>query len=160
MYPNGWCPGEVVLQTVTALALWCQSVGVPRGAEAVVAYSTQHDNAEIQDNRAGKELKLFPELWKEIFLWGFFSMLFIHIVASIIAFLMLRKHKYGRFSAACILLIGMCTTFAMCAATSAALGFVLYQAKISLQPIEAMICGISQTALFIFFAFSRFMPTL
>lgn len=96
MYPNGWCPGEVVLQTVTALALWCQSVGVPRGAEAVVAYSTQHDNAEIQDNRAGKELKLFPELWKEIFLWGFFSMLFIHIVASIIAFLMLRKHKYGR----------------------------------------------------------------
>lgn len=66
-----------------------------------------------------------------------------------------------RFSAACVLLFGMCTAFMMCAATSAAVGFVLYQAQITLQPIQAMMCGIAQTALLILFSFSKvIMPTL
>ncbi|XP_064084508.1 transmembrane protein 170B-like [Macrobrachium nipponense] len=164
MRPQGWwCPGVVLLEAFTALAFWLGllgGLGLIRESEAVVAYSTQHDEIAYAEVWSNHPLETFPELWQAIFLWGFFSTLFIHIVSSIIAFLMLRKHKYGRFSAACIIFIGMCTTFVTCAATSAAVGYVLYQAKFVLQPIHAMICGISQTALVIFFSFSRVMPTL
>ncbi|XP_071539237.1 transmembrane protein 170B [Panulirus ornatus] len=160
MHLKGWCPGVVLLRAITTLVIWGPFAGVLQGVKAVVAYSTQRETAAYAEAFSKKELESFPDLWREIFLWAFFSILFIHIVSAIIAFLMLRRHKYGRFSAACILLIGMCTTFVMCAATSAAVGFVLYQAKIPLQPIHAMICGISQTALFILFSFSRVMPTL
>ncbi|XP_053640617.1 transmembrane protein 170B [Cherax quadricarinatus] len=159
MHHKGWCLGVVLLRAIAILVIWGPLVGILRGVKAVVAYSTQLDTTYAEGNDP-KPLETFPELWQRIFLWGFFSLLFIHIVSAIIAFLMLRRHKYGRFSAACIILIGMCTTFTMCAATSAAVGFVLYQAKISLQPIHAMICGIAQTALYILFSFSRVMPTL
>ncbi|XP_045624263.1 transmembrane protein 170B isoform X2 [Procambarus clarkii] len=159
MHHKRWCLGVVLLRAIAALVIWGPLVGVLRGVKAVVAYSTQRDAAYAEESDP-KALESFPELWQRIFIWGFFSLLFIHIVSATIAFLMLRRHKYGRFSAACILIIGMCTTFFMCAATSAAVGFVLYQAKVSLQPIHAMICGISQTTLYILISFSRVMPTL
>lgn len=161
MYPKGWCHSVLVVQT-GAVFLVLGPVGeLVRQAEAVVAYSTQNQPSGYVDDSADQNLESFSELWQGIFLWGFFFIFLIHIVSAFIAFVMLRRHKYGRFSAACVLLFGMCTTFVMCVATSAAVGFVLYQAKITLQPIQAMMCGIAQTALLILFSFSKvIMPTL
>ncbi|KAK3879619.1 hypothetical protein Pcinc_015830 [Petrolisthes cinctipes] len=171
---KGWSFGGGAMAAVSAgvasltrvvaglVAVWGPGAGLLRGARAVVAYSTRQDSSSYAEvvPEEDQELETFPDLWQGIFLWSFFSVMFIHVVSAIIAFLMLRQHKYGRFSAACVLLIGLLTTLVMSAATSAAIGFVLYQAKIPLQPIHAMICGISQTALLILFSFSRFMPTL
>ncbi|KAG0715231.1 Transmembrane protein 170A [Chionoecetes opilio] len=156
MSPKGWCGSACVAQ-VGAVILVLGGLGgeVVRQAEAVVAYSTQNQASLYLDDFTNRKLESFSELWQGIFLWGFFSILFIHIVSAIIAFLMLRRHKYGRFSAAVVLLVGMCTTFVMCVATSVVVGFVLYQAKITLQPIQAMMCGIAQTALLILFSLSK-----
>lgn len=161
MCPEEWWRSQLLLQIGAALLVLGPAGGLVRRAEAVVAYSTQNEPSISLEELPNQKLETFPELWRGIFLWGFFSILLIHIVSAIIAFLMLRRHKYGRFSAACVLLFGMCTAFVMCAATSAAVGFVLYQAKITLQPIQAMMCGIAQTALLILFSFSKvIMPTL
>lgn len=160
MSPKGWCHSVLVVQA-GAVFLVLGPVGeLVQRAEAVVAYSTQNQPSVYSEELTNQKLESFSQLWQGIFLWGFFSILFIHIVSAIIAFLMLRRHKYGRYSAACVLLFGMCTTFVMCVATSVAVGFVLYQAKITLQPIEAMTCGIAQTVLLILFSFSKVMPTL
>ena len=35
-------------------------------------------------------------MWYNVFLWAMFSSIFIHSVAAIIAFLVLRKHAVGR----------------------------------------------------------------
>ncbi|KAK8377568.1 hypothetical protein O3P69_013900 [Scylla paramamosain] len=138
MSPKGWCHSVLVVQA-GAVFLVLGPVGeLVQRAEAVVAYSTQNQPSVYSEELTNQKLESFSQLWQGIFLWGFFSILFIHIVSAIIAFLMLRRHKYGRYSAACVLLFGMCTTFVMCVATSVAVGFVLYQAKITLQPIEAM----------------------
>ena len=46
--------------------------------------------------KAPSTLKSGADIWYEVFIWTFFSSLFIYVVAAIIAFLTLRKHKFGR----------------------------------------------------------------
>lgn len=96
MHLKGWCSGVVLLRAITTLVIWGPFVGVLRGVKAVVAYSNQLETSAYAEAFSKKELESFPDLWREIFLWAFFSILFIHIVSAIIAFLMLRRHKYGR----------------------------------------------------------------
>lgn len=80
------------------VAVWGPGAGLLRGAKAVVAYSTRQDSSSYAEvvPEEDQELETFPELWQEIFLWSFFSVMLIHVVSASIAFLMLRQHKYGR----------------------------------------------------------------
>lgn len=96
MSHKGWCTSVILLRALVALVIWGRPVGVLQGVKAVVAYSTQHETPPHAEAFSTEPLQNFPELWRGIFLWGFFSTLFIHSVAAIIAFLMLRRHKYGR----------------------------------------------------------------
>ena len=45
-------------------------------------------------------------MWYQVFLWGLFSSIFVHIVASLIAFGRLRKHTIGRFVPVAIFVMG------------------------------------------------------
>lgn len=36
-------------------------------------------------------------MWYQVFLWALFSSIFAHVVAALIAFCRLRKHRYGRW---------------------------------------------------------------
>lgn len=96
MYPKGWCHSVLVVQT-GAVFLVLGPVGeLVRQAEAVVAYSTQNQPSGYVDDSSDQNLESFSELWQGIFLWGFFFIFLIHIVSAFIAFVMLRRHKYGR----------------------------------------------------------------
>ncbi|XP_042220241.1 uncharacterized protein LOC121865012 isoform X2 [Homarus americanus] len=92
MHHKGWCSGVVLLKAITTLVIWGP-------VKAAVAYSTQRETSSYayayEEKFYSETLESFPELWQRIFLWGFFSLLFIHVVSAIIAFLMLRRHKYG-----------------------------------------------------------------
>ena len=37
------------------------------------------------------------EMWYQVFLWALFSSMFVHIIATLIALVQLRKHKIGRW---------------------------------------------------------------
>ncbi|XP_049511329.1 transmembrane protein 170A isoform X2 [Dermacentor silvarum] len=52
-------------------------------------------------------LDTFVEIWYQVFLWALFSSLFVHFVAAVVAFSMLRKQQIGRFSPLLILLMGL-----------------------------------------------------
>jgi len=125
-----------------------------------VAYSTHNENNPFGKEEKELLLDTFTDLFNYIFLWAFFSIATFHMVAGIISFAMLRKHKYGKYTTVCILFYGILTSVAMCSLTSAALSFVLKEAKITVSPIQAMVCGISQFGLFMIFSFLRPMPTL
>jgi len=126
----------------------------------MVAYSTHNENIKLRQEEEEPTLASFTDIFNYIFLWAFFSIATFHMVAGIISFAMLRKHKYGKYTTVCILFYGILTSVAMCSLTSAALSFVLKEAKITLSPIQAMICGISQFGIFMIFSFLRPMPTL
>jgi len=44
-------------------------------------------------------------MWYQIFLWALFTSIFAHVVAALIAFCQLRKHRYGRWIP--LLILGM-----------------------------------------------------
>ena len=46
-------------------------------------------------------------MWFYIFLWALFSSIFVHVVAAVIAFVRMRKHKSGRFIPVVILVAGI-----------------------------------------------------
>lgn len=96
MCPKGWCHSVLVVQAGAVFLVLGSAGDLVRQAEAVVAYSTQNQPSVYLGEFTNQKLESFSELWQGIFLWGFFSILFIHIVSAIIAFLMLRRHKYGR----------------------------------------------------------------
>ncbi|XP_037284308.1 uncharacterized protein LOC119177048 isoform X1 [Rhipicephalus microplus] len=52
-------------------------------------------------------LDTFVEIWYQVFLWALFSSLFVHFVAAVVAFSMLRKQQIGRFTPLLILLMGL-----------------------------------------------------
>ena len=96
MYLKRWCHSVIVVPAGAVLLVLGAAGELVRQAEAVVAYSTQNQPSIYFKDFTNQKLESFSELWQGIFLWGFFSILFIHIVSAIIAFLMLRRHKYGR----------------------------------------------------------------
>ncbi|CAL4176449.1 unnamed protein product [Meganyctiphanes norvegica] len=154
---DSFCHNTLVILTIISLTNYGQKVW---SAAAMVAYSTHNENIPLLELEEELELNKFTDLFNYIFLWAFFSIAAFHMVAGIISFAMLRKHKYGKFTTVCILLYGILTSVAMCSLTSAAISFVLHEAKITLLPIHAMVCGISQFGLFMLFSFLRPMPTL
>jgi hypothetical protein len=54
-------------------------------------------NAILGFQRAPQPLATGAEIWYEVFVWCFFSSLFLYLLAALVAFLTLRKHKFGRY---------------------------------------------------------------
>lgn len=52
-------------------------------------------------------LHTFGDMWKYIFIWSFCSAAFVHMIAALIAFGTLRKHKFGRLFSVLILFMGI-----------------------------------------------------
>ena len=53
-------------------------------------------NAILGFQTADKPLATGTEIWYEVFIWCLFSSIFLYVLASVGAFLTLRKHKFGR----------------------------------------------------------------
>ncbi|CAG7730507.1 unnamed protein product [Allacma fusca] len=107
-----------------------------------------------------KPLHTFVEMWYHIFLWAFFSSIFIHTIAALIAFATLRKHRIGRFFPILVFLMGIITPGTSGMVTSATIAFVYRASTLTLFPFYAFLYGTGQTLLFILFSFTRILATL
>jgi len=106
------------------------------------------------------KLNTFYEMWYNIFLWSLFSSIFIHTIAAIIAFITLRKHKFGRFFSILILIMGVISPTTSGIISSAAIGFVHRASSLYMTPIYAMIWGVGQTLVTACIGFTRILATL
>ena len=60
------------------------------------APSKTHDLDHVECSFPSCILQKFGEMWYQVFLWALFSSIFVHLIASTIAFTTLRKHKFGK----------------------------------------------------------------
>uniref|UniRef100_A0A1B0GHV3 Putative conserved plasma membrane protein n=4 Tax=Phlebotominae TaxID=7198 RepID=A0A1B0GHV3_LUTLO len=105
-------------------------------------------------------LHTFREMWYHILLWAFFSSIFVHTIAALVAFVTLRKHKFGRFFSILILIMGVISPATSGVISSAAIAFVHRASSLQMSPIYAMIWGIGQTLLSACIGFTRILATL
>ncbi|RZF39408.1 hypothetical protein LSTR_LSTR000929 [Laodelphax striatellus] len=105
-------------------------------------------------------LTSFPEMWYQIFLWAFFSSIFVHIIAAIIAFATLRKHHFGKFFPVLILLMGVVQPISSGVVSSAAIASVYRASMIQMAPVYALLWGVGQTVLAAAVGFTRILATL
>lgn len=104
--------------------------------------------------------KSFNEMWYYIVLWAVFSSIFVHTCAALIAFVTLRKHKFGRFFSILILVMGVVSPVTSGVISSAAIAFVYRMSNLPMSPIYAMLWGVGQTALSACIGFTRILATL
>lgn len=107
-----------------------------------------------------ESLKTFPEMWYHIVLWAFFSSICVHTCAALIAFVTLRKHKFGRFFSILILVMGVVSPATSGVISSAAIGFVHRASSLQMLPVYAMLWGVGQTVLSACIGFTRILATL
>ena len=81
-------------------------------------------NAILGFQTAPKPLASGPEIWYEVFIWCLFSSIGIYVCAALVAFLTLRKHKFGRFYSLMILLMGFFLPLTLGVVSSASIAFV------------------------------------
>ncbi|XP_048403056.1 transmembrane protein 170A [Stegostoma tigrinum] len=101
----------------------------------------------------------FSEMWYAVFLWALLSTVFIYVPAGLLAFVMLRHHKYGRFMSLGILagILGPITATVL---TSAAIAGVYRAATKQMVPLEALVLGVGQVFFIVAIAFLRILATL
>lgn len=115
---------------------------------------------DIMGLRNNQALKTFAEMWYHIFLWGLFSSVFVHTCAALVAFVTLRKHKFGRFFSILILVIGVVSPATSGVVSSAAIAFVHRASSLQMSPVYALVWGIGQTALSACIGYTRILATL
>ncbi|XP_050396522.1 transmembrane protein 170B [Patella vulgata] len=76
-------------------------------------------------------------MWYQVFLWALFSSMFVHIIAALIAFCRLRKHKIG-----------------------AAVAGLYRAADFEMMPFYALVWGVGQSIIVSFVSFTRILATL
>ncbi|XP_053212646.1 transmembrane protein 170A-like [Panonychus citri] len=106
------------------------------------------------------KLDKFAEMWFHVFLWAFSSYLFVHLVASLVAFISLRKHKIARFAPILLIISGVVTPLTMSLITSSAIAGVFRAASIGMSPLNAFLFGTGQTLVNLTFSFTRILATL
>ncbi|XP_022908911.1 transmembrane protein 170A [Onthophagus taurus] len=106
------------------------------------------------------KLNTFAKMWYHVFLWALFSSIFVHTVAGLIAFLTLRKHKFGKFFPIAILLMGVVTPVMSGIISSAAIACVYRYSSLPMQPLYALFWGVGQTVLSACIGFTRILATL
>lgn len=105
-------------------------------------------------------LRTFAEMWYHIFLWSLFSSIFVHTCAALVAFVTLRKHKFGRFFSILILVIGVVSPATSGIVSSAAIAFVHRVYSLQMLPVYALVWGIGQTMVAAFIGYLRILATL
>lgn len=105
-------------------------------------------------------LDTFVEIWYQVFLWALFSSLFVHFVAAVVAFSMLRKQQIGRFSPLLILLMGLIAPLTGGALTSAMIAGVYRAARFHMMPFYALVWGCGQTVFAVVMSYTRVLATL
>lgn len=105
-------------------------------------------------------LKSFTEMWYHIVLWALFSSIFVHTCAALVAFVTLRKHKFGRFFSILILVMGVVSPATSGVVSSATIAFVHRASSLQMSPIYAMLWGVGQTVLSACIGFTRILATL
>ncbi|KAK0047902.1 transmembrane protein 170A-like [Biomphalaria glabrata] len=105
-------------------------------------------------------LSTFFDIWYYIFLSALISSLFVHAVATLIAFLRLRKHNIGRWIPLAMLIMGFLSPLTGGVVSSAATAGVLKASDIVLQPLYAIIFGIAHTFMVVVVSFLRILATL
>ncbi|KAH9362254.1 transmembrane protein 170A [Haemaphysalis longicornis] len=105
-------------------------------------------------------LDTFVEIWYQVFLWALFSSLFVHLVAAVVAFSMLRKQHIGRFSPLFILLMGLVAPLTGGALSSAVIAGVYRAARFHMMPFYALVWGCGQTVFAVVMSYTRVLATL
>lgn len=105
-------------------------------------------------------LKTFSEMWYHIFIWSLYSSVFVHTCAAFIAFVTLRKHKFGRFFSILILVFGVVSPVTSGIVSSAAIAFVHSASNLHMTRVYALIWGIGQTVLSACIGYTRILATL
>ena len=122
---------------------------------------------------------LFPDIWYEVFIWCLFSSIGIYVCAALVAFLTLRKHKFGRFYSLRILLMGFFLPLTLGVVSSASIAFVYKTSRLpcasynfdlpnldmkpcsfEMSTFHAMIWGVGQTVVHALFGYFRLLATL
>uniref|UniRef100_A0A0K8TNA2 Putative conserved plasma membrane protein n=1 Tax=Tabanus bromius TaxID=304241 RepID=A0A0K8TNA2_TABBR len=116
--------------------------------------------ADVMGLRSHNRLNTFREMWYYIFLWALFSSIFVHTCAALIAFVTLRKHKFGRFFSILILVMGFISPATSGVVSSAAIAFVHRASSLHMSPIYAMVWGIGQTIVSACLGLTRILATL
>ncbi|XP_069111987.1 transmembrane protein 170B-like isoform X2 [Argopecten irradians] len=102
----------------------------------------------------------FAEMWYQVFLWALFSSIFAHVVAALIAFCRLRKHRYGRWIPAVMLSMGVLSPLTGGVITSAAIAGFYRGSDFVMKPFYALCWGAAQTMFMVFVSFTRILSTL
>ncbi|CAH0381208.1 unnamed protein product [Bemisia tabaci] len=102
----------------------------------------------------------FPEMWYQIFLWALFSSVFVHLIAAVIAFTTLRKHRFGKFFPVFILSLGIFAPMTSGVVSSASIAFVYRAATMEMMPLYALFWGVGQTLVSAAVGFTRILATL
>lgn len=105
-------------------------------------------------------LNSFTKMWYHVFLWALFSSIIVHMIAALIAFLTLRKHKFGKFFPILILFTGVLMPIVSGIVSSAAIASVYRFSSLPMQPLYASMWGIGQTLLYCGIGFTRILATL
>lgn len=105
-------------------------------------------------------LKTFAEMWYYIFLSGLLSSVVVHTSAALIAFVTLRKHKFGRFFSILILVTGVVSPATSGIVSSAAISFVHRVSSLQMSLITAIMWGVGQTLLSACIGLTRILATL
>ncbi|KAI4469940.1 putative transmembrane protein 170 [Popillia japonica] len=105
-------------------------------------------------------LSTFAKMWYHVFLWALVSSVFVHTVAGLIAFLTLRKHKFGKFFPIVILIMGVVTPVMSGIISSAAIACVYRYSSLPMQPSYALFWGVGQTVVSACIGFTRILATL
>lgn len=123
-------------------------------------------------------LHTFTKMWYHVFMWAFLSSVFVHFVsflntnvtfnfvlynlqiAALIAFLTLRKHKFGKFFPILILIMGFVTPVISGVVSSATIAFVYRASSFSMEPLYALFWGVGQTAVSACIGITRILATL
>ena len=112
------------------------------------------------DNNGSIKITSFYTMWKTIFTSALLSSIVIHTCAALIAFVTLRKHKFGRFFSIFILVMGFVTPATIGVIYSAVVALVAYTGKFHLTWFYAILLGVGQTLVFICFGFTRILAML
>ncbi|XP_023177773.1 transmembrane protein 170A [Drosophila hydei] len=129
-------------------------------------YSEPYDTDELDaivdvvGLRSQARLNTFREMWYHVFLWALFSSIFIHTCAALVAFVTLRRHKFGRFFSILILVMGFVSPASSGIISSAVIAFVHCASSLPMSPIYALFWGVGQTIFSACLGFFRILATL
>ncbi len=110
--------------------------------------------------RAPQPLATGAEIWYEVFVWCFFSSVFLYVLAASCAFFILRKHKFGRLYSLMILFMGFVLPLTLGAVSSASVAFVYKTSNFRMETSHAILWGVGQTVIHAAFGTTRILATL